>query len=289
MQTLSEFGFKPEYAELAVTHRADDVWSGDTQMFERWYQIGDMPSMPSVTTVLDMIGKPGLRDWKMNKAWEHAYNVAMAEPWPQCPEEELKRPKTSWSARLDALKRQSKAAGPTLLDRARKIGEDVHGAIAAELLNQPYTMQHIDDFNDEDRDQFDIAMQSFFIWHGEHVAGGEKLRPLWTEQTIWSPEHLYAGSPDVVLTDGSKLIVADWKTGAGVYPEYGVQVSAYANGIQELTGFPIDECRVVHLSKKELGYKEYLTKDWSQAFKSFKASLHLFNAWHDGILTSNNS
>ena len=289
MQTLSEFGFMPEYAELAVNHRADDVWSERTQMYERYYQIGDMPSMPSVTTVLDMIGKPGLRDWKMNKAWEHAYGVAIKEPWPQCPETELKRPKTSWRARLDALKRESKAAGPTLLDRARKIGEDVHGAIAAELLNQPYVMQHLDDFNDKDRDQFDIAMRSFFVWYKEHVTSGEKLQALWTEQTIWSPEHLYAGSPDVVLTDGSKLIVADWKTGAGIYPEYGVQVSAYANGIQELTGFPIDECRVVHLSKNEVGYKEYFAKDWTQAFKSFKASLHLFNAWHDGILTSNDS
>ena len=290
MQTFHEsFDFKPEYAEMSVNHRADDVWSGDTQMYERYYQIGDMPSMPSVTTVLDMIGKPGLRDWKMNKAWEHAYGVAMAEPWPQCPESDVKRPKTSWRARLDALKRESKAAGPTLLERARKIGDEVHGAIAAELQGVPYTMQHADHFNDEDREQFNRAMESYSVWMAEHINSGEKLQPLWTEQTIWSPEHKYAGSPDIVCTDGSKLIVLDWKTGAGIYPEYGVQVAAYANAVQELTGFQVAECRIVHISKKEIGHKEYFVKDWTQAFRSFKASLHLFNAWHDGILTSNDS
>ena len=281
MRTLS---LLPEYAGLEVTHRKDDVWSGETQMFERWYQIGTMPSMPSVTTVLDMIGKPGLRDWKMNKAWEHAYNVAIADPWPQCPESEVKRPKTSWRARLDALKRESKAAGPTIMDVARKIGDDVHGTIAACLQGESYEMQHGEDIGEKGMEQYLQALHSYNAWREE-----SNVTPLWTERTIWSSEHQYAGSPDLVGAEEDRVVLLDWKTGAGIYPEHGAQVAAYANAVEELTGVKVDECRIVHLYKNELGFKEHTVEDWRETFKVFKASLRLFNAWHDGIFTTHDS
>jgi len=281
MKTLS---LLPEFAGLEVTNRKDDVWSEKTQMFERYYQIGDMPAMPSVTTVLDMIGKPGLRDWKMNKAWEHAYNVAIAEPWPQCPESEVKRPKTSWRARLDALKRESKAAGPVIMDIARKIGEDAHATIAAELQGELYTFRYADEFDEKAMAQLQQAVHSYRVWREE-----ADILPLWTEQTVWSVEHHYAGSPDLVGAEGDKVVLFDWKTGAGIYPEHGAQVAAYANAIEELTGTKVDECRVVHLFKNELGFKEHIVEDWKEAFKTFKASLHLFNTWHDGIFTTHDS
>ena len=55
------------YRDLPIS-RADDNYSSLTDTFERYYKIGDYEAMPSVTTVLEMINKPALRDWKMNKA-----------------------------------------------------------------------------------------------------------------------------------------------------------------------------------------------------------------------------
>jgi hypothetical protein len=89
-----------------------------------------------------------------------------------------------------------------------------------------------------------------------------------------------------VGAEGNKVVLFDWKTGAGIYPEHAAQVAAYATAIEELTGTRVDECRVVHLFKNELGYKEHIVEDWKEAFKTFKASLHLFNTWHDGIFAT---
>ena len=50
-----------QYRDLSIS-RADDVYSGATDIYERYYKIADFDSMPSVTTVLEMIAKPALRD-----------------------------------------------------------------------------------------------------------------------------------------------------------------------------------------------------------------------------------
>jgi len=59
-----------QYKDLPVS-RADDVYSSATDSYERYYKIGDYEAMPSVTTILEMINKPALRDWKMNKALDY--------------------------------------------------------------------------------------------------------------------------------------------------------------------------------------------------------------------------
>ena len=59
-----------QYRDLSIS-RADDVYSGATDIYERYYKVADYDSMPSVTTVLEMIAKPALRDWKMNKALDY--------------------------------------------------------------------------------------------------------------------------------------------------------------------------------------------------------------------------
>ena len=54
-----------QYRDLPIS-RIDAVYSGATDSYERYYKVGDYDAMPSVTTVLEMINKPALSDWKMN-------------------------------------------------------------------------------------------------------------------------------------------------------------------------------------------------------------------------------
>ncbi len=86
-----------------------------------------------------------------------------------------------------------------------------------------------------------------------------------------------------------KAVMSDWKIGAGTYPEHGAQLAAYSTARKELTGTKVDQCRVGHLYKNELGLKEHIVEDWKEAFKTFQASLHLFNTWHGGIFTTHGS
>ena len=51
---------------------------------------------------------------------------------------------------------------------------------------------------------------------------------LFREETVWSDTHGYAGSFDAIVVIDGETIILDYKTGrSGVYPEAGLQMSAY--------------------------------------------------------------
>lgn len=50
---------------------------------------------------------------------------------------------------------------------------------------------------------------------------------LMNEETIWSSTHRYAGTFDWIAEIGGEIVIGDWKTTKGTYPEVGLQLSAY--------------------------------------------------------------
>jgi hypothetical protein len=78
--------------------------------------------------------------------------------------------------------------------------------------------------------------------------------PLITEGTVWNHTIGYAGTFDGVwrLRDG-RLVLIDWKSGKGVYPEAGLQLNAYARGEEIITASEVlpmprvDEAWVLHV------------------------------------------
>ena len=115
---------------------------------------------------------------------------------------------------MASLRRNAKAHPNRVRDTAGDIGTEVHEAIAADLRGETWELTS---------KPAAIAMQSYRLWQEDAT-----VEPLWTEQTVWSLEYGFAGSADLVGLDGSKLIVMDWKTGAGVYNEAGLQMSAWS-------------------------------------------------------------
>ena len=98
-----------QYRGLPIS-RIDDVYSEATDSYERYYKVGDYEAMPSVTTVLEMINKPRLREWKMNRALDylggkyakrHWDDLITTPPWiryPSSPRAQSlrKKVKTTW-------------------------------------------------------------------------------------------------------------------------------------------------------------------------------------------------
>ena len=277
-----------QYRDLSIS-RADDVYSGATDIYERYYKIADFDSMPSVTTVLEMIAKPALRDWKMNRALDylklkyesrHWDTRISTPPWIRYPGSKRaqslkKRLVTSWKDALASLRRNAKAYPNQVRDNAGDIGSEVHDAITKELLGEVWNT---------DIEQVATAMQSYRMWREDST-----VEPIWTEQTVWSLEYGYAGSADLVGIDNGRLVVLDWKTGSGVHNEAGLQVAAYSHAIEELTGTTVDECRVIHLNKSTPAWTEYTVKDWRRSFNGFLSALNTWKLWHDGVFTSNDS
>ena len=277
-----------QYRDLPIAV-IDDVYSSATDSLERYYKIGDYDAMPSVTTVLEMINKPALRDWNMNRALDylggkyaarHWDNRIATPPWvryPKSPKAQSlrKKVKTTWRDALASLRRNAKAHPNRVRDYAGDIGTEVHEAIASELKGESWELVS---------ESAAIAMQSYRLWQEDST-----IHPIWTEQTVWSLEYGYAGSADLVGMDGSKLVVLDWKTGAGVYNEAGLQMAAYSHAIEEMTLCKVDECVVVHLNKSTPAWTEHKVKDWKRSFNGFLSALNTWKLWHDGVFTSDDS
>ena len=79
----------------------------------------------------------------------------------------------------------------------------------------------------------------------------ENLTIEYTERVVWNPNHQYGGTIDAVAYRDGKPIVIDFKTGRSIYKEAGLQVAAYAYGIQATTGVPIDEAWVVNIPRNQ--------------------------------------
>ena len=277
-----------QYRGLPIS-RIDDVYSDATDSYERYYKVGDYEAMPSVTTVLEMINKPRLREWKMNRALDylggkyakrHWDDRITTPPWVRYPgspraQSLRKKVKTTWNDAIASLRRNAKAHPNRVRDTAGGIGTEVHEAIAAEMRGENWELTS---------KPAAIAMQSYRLWQED-----SPIRPIWSEQTVWSLEYGFAGSADLVGLDGSKLVVLDWKTGAGVYNEAGLQMAAYSHAIEEMTGSTVDECVVVHLDKSTPACTEHKVKDWKRSFDGFLSALNTWKLWHDGVFTSNDS
>jgi Domain of unknown function DUF83 len=71
----------------------------------------------------------------------------------------------------------------------------------------------------------------------------------YTEMKVRSRKHIYSGTLDAVGRIGKTLLLIDWKTSSRIYPDMALQLSAYAEAYNEMTGSKIKEGLIVHVSK----------------------------------------
>ena len=105
------------------------------------------------------------------------------------------------------------------------------------------------------------------------------------ERKIYSKKYNYAGTADFVGTiDGSKRIVADYKTSKAIYPSYFLQTSAYAQALEE-EGFKIDGTVVIRLGKD--GVLEIKRDDnWKEKLPVFLALKKVYS-WQMDLIAQN--
>ncbi|MEU3686971.1 hypothetical protein [Streptomyces narbonensis] len=169
---------------------------------------------PGVTSIVGMLPKPFLQRWNANMAADLAidsldYIKAMAE-----------RDKDG------AKKFIAGAAFRYTMGRA-KVGSQAH-----DLFERMIRGQHIGTVHPDMR-----AYQRHFAEFLDRVQP-ELVR---AEDVAWSDTHKYAGSFDGILrlklddrgrpdpTGDPALVIADWKTSKGTYPDVALQMSAYAH------------------------------------------------------------
>ncbi len=110
--------------------------------------------------------------------------------------------------------------------------------------------------------------------------------PILLEQTVYSLEHKYAGTLDGIFKIGDNIVLLDWKTSAGVYDEYLLQLEAYYRALTEMQkrgiivlDGKVKDLWVVRLAKdKDIKFERdvKIIKPSKKRFKAFLGLVDIF-------------
>lgn len=200
--------------------------------------------LPSVTTILNAIGKPALITWAAKEERAHILRCA-AQLWDDIPIGG-KMDRDEYSKLLDE-RVGSKFAMYRSKDAAADIGTQVHELAEWTLRTQ---LGQVVGPKPVISEQAEWAFMSWEDWHKK-----ANLVPDHIEQVVWSNKHGYAGTFDVhgtinepgqkrgekgIVDDwdnptGKRIkVMTDWKTGKGIYPEAVLQIAAYGEAAIEM-------------------------------------------------------
>jgi hypothetical protein len=184
---------------------------------------------PSVTTVLDVLGKgDALLTWAVKCALQFvSENLSSMGP-----EACIGAAHAQWrTVRDEALDIGSEIH--QLIHKYIKFGKDATGDLRREVVN---------------------GFLAFLKWEKEH-----KVKWLNTEMEVVSRVHGFAGTLDAICVFDDKKYIIDFKSSGGFYDEFPKQLAAYRLAAAEM-GIHTDGCGILRLDK-ETGSPEW--KDYS--------------------------
>jgi hypothetical protein len=227
----------------------------------RFYPIGGH-RFPSVTTILEVIAKPGLGPWyakEERRIFESAMLEVLAKPGARDPEYVL-------AAVVDAV--TGVKAAEREKQRAAAIGTAMHAGIEWQLRSRLGQ-----DAGPAPRlpDAAAWAVESWKDW-----AQQVDLEPLEIERVVACPACGYAGTLDLYARVRGVLTVLDWKSGKAIYPEAFLQNVAYRHAAAR-EGWPSAQGLIVRLPKQvDDPAWEVMPVPDSLALEEFLAALRLW-------------
>jgi len=180
------------------------LYNGETEvMFESFrHQYFDKNGeIPSVTTILSIIGKPALISWAANTAID--YVSQQIEPGKSYDELELQ---AVWEGGKRAHYQKKTDAGTVGMFLHKFIEQYIKGENPAAPVNEGL------------RDSVGL----FLAWVEKH-----QVKFLLSEQMVMSRKYHFVGTLDFVCTIDGKMYLGDLKTSSGIYPEMFLQTAAY--------------------------------------------------------------
>jgi hypothetical protein len=223
-----------------------------------WYEV-DGVRHTRVTTALNVISKPALVPWairettnKMRAVMEASVNTTIDPVW------------------IDEALKAAKEYPDEARDAAAAKGTAIHEAI--------YKWETVGERPDDPTEN--QAVQAYDEWRTQ-----VPMEVVASEITVWSPSDQYAGTIDQVCRNSAgHWSVIDFKTG-GAYPEAALQVAAYSNALEELTGIPVDDAWILRIPRDQPAdgspqfFTKYMNFEHIQSnFEAFRNALYLQRA-----------
>jgi len=162
-----------------------------------------------------------------------------------------------------------------IMKKAGEEGTQVHEAI--EQLLEGKELQWMDDFGN--------AKYSLTVWECilkfHEFWNTCKPKLIHTEQFVFSDEHKYAGTVDLIVEMDEETWLIDFKTSSSIHKSFDLQTAAYATAYTERTGKKIDKAGILWLksTKRKSSDKKgvYQGKGWElKPVEDIQKSFDLF-------------
>lgn len=237
---------------------------------ERFYEVEGV-KMPSVTTILNVISKPALQFWYVKMALEYIRQ---------------NHGRINEITVGDILK-EARKKPDELKEEAANIGSLVHWQLEKLVKSMIETKQSfqvdVDHFDfsgltsryakpvDEILEKVVNSTKAFVKW-----AASVKFEPIESELMVYSRRWHYAGTLDCVAKINGKLAVIDFKSSKSYWPEMDLQVSAYRQAYQEMTGRKPKEAWILRLGKEDGEFEAIQVKSLAKSMRAFKGAYELW-------------
>ena len=205
----------------------------------RFYLI-DGESLPSVTTILNVIGKPGLLNWAASTERQLVIDTAADLYLDVGKTPLMSRPAyvSTLTTRLGTTRAHKRE-----LEKAGSIGTQAHKRIEWHLR------QALGQVTGPMPPITDEALWAFMAF--EDWAKSVDLKPRLIEQVVYSKTYGYAGTMDLLADVEGVPRLVDFKTGKAIYGEALLQSAAYQTALVEM-GHPAPQGGLVVRIPKNL-------------------------------------
>ena len=134
-----------------------------------------------------------------------------------------------------------------IMRKAGKEGTQVHEA--AEQLVEGKEISWMDDYGRAKYSQvvWEMILKFADFWKTH------KPELISSEQFVWSDEHKFAGTADIVCKMNGEVWLIDIKTSNSIHKSYDLQLASYAKGLEESRGVKIERTGILWLKAQSRG------------------------------------
>ena len=227
------------------------------------YKVGD-EIIPSATRVLDVISKPALVPWglKVGANWleKNLFHDAEASS----KNTKVYKSRMALEPLLKGMKSAYRGTSKNALNIGTITHEWVEGAVNWKLGEGGIPKM-------PQQDEAVNAIHAFKDWVGQNVVEWKS-----SEEKLFHRKHKYAGTVDARAIINGEYCVIDWKTSKAVYPEYHLQVAAYAKAVEDIHGIPVDATYILRCDKATGKFEAVRSTEIEENFQAYLGALTLY-------------
>ena len=205
----------------------------------RYYRFPDTPPLISVTSVIGVFSKPALVPWASKLAGERAVHHELEwhaigdeyreSQWQKFAKKKCNEDRDPTEAQLrkwsmdgdEAARKWISAASKEYMTQRQVLGSAVHYACETDFdMSDPRMVAFVEQVGDEK------AIRNMYQQYRQFLSDND-VKIVAQEMTVASLTHGYAGTLDLIIETNGRRLLADIKTGTGVYATTALQLAAY--------------------------------------------------------------